>query len=76
MSGDKVGIGSKVTVKNTATGAEVHLEIVGSMAADPVAGKISNESPIGGALFGHTLGDVVPVTTPGGIIHLEIISIN
>ena len=75
MSGDKVGIGSKVTVKNGA-GAEMHLEIVGSMAADPVSGKISNESPIGGALFGHTVGDVVPVTTPGGVIHLEIVSID
>lgn len=75
MSGDKVGIGSKVTVKNGA-GAEMHLEIVGSMAADPVSGKISNESPIGGALFGHTVGDIVPVTTPGGVIHLEIVSID
>ena len=75
MSGDKVGIGSKVTVKNEA-GAEMHLEIVVSMAADPVSGKISNESPIGGALFGHTVGDVVPVTTPGGVIHLEIVSID
>ena len=42
----------------------------------PVSGKISNESPIGGALFGHTVGDVVPVTTPGGVIHLEIVSID
>ena len=76
VSGDKVTIGSKVTVKNTATDTEMHLEIVGSMAADPISGKISNESPIGGALFGHTVGNTVPVTTPGGIIHLEIIAID
>lgn len=76
LHGDKINVGSKVTVKNQATGTEMHLEIVGSMAADPVAGKVSNESPIGGALFGHTVGDVVPVTTPGGVIHLEIVSID
>ena len=76
LSGDKINVGSKVTVKNTVNGMEMKLEIVGSMAADPVAGKVSNESPIGGALLGHSLGDVVPVTTPGGVIHLEILDIH
>ena len=76
LSGDKVTIGSKVTVKNNSTETELNVEIVGSMAADPAAGKISNESPIGSALFGHSVGDVVPVTTPGGVIHLEIIAID
>jgi len=76
LSGDKVNVGSKVTVKNTANGIEMNLEIVGSMAADPVAGKVSNESPIGGALLGHVAGETVPVTTPGGMIHLEILSIH
>lgn len=75
QSGDKVNIGSKVAVLNSALGTEMELEIVGSMAADPVLGKISNESPIGEALLGHSVGDTVPVVTPGGIIHLEIISI-
>ena len=75
MSGDKVTIGSKVAVLNTATETEMNLEIVGSMAADPVSGKISNESPIGAALFGHTIGDTVPVVTPGGVIHLKITAI-
>ena len=76
LSGDKINVGSKVTVKNVGNGMELHLEIVGSMAADPVAGKVSNESPIGGALLGHVTGDTVPVTTPGGIIHLEILGIH
>ena len=76
LSGDKINVGSKVAVRNAATGMEMKLEIVGSMAADPVAGKVSNESPIGGALLGHVAGDVVPVTTPGGVIHLEILSIH
>lgn len=76
LSGDKINVGSKVTVRNVANGMEMKLEIVGSMAADPVAGKVSNESPIGGALLGHVAGDTIPVTTPGGIIHLEILSIH
>ena len=76
LKGDKVNVGSKVVVFNHATGAEMHLEIVGSMAADPVAGKVSNESPIGGALLGHEEGESVNVNTPGGVIHLEIRKIN
>lgn len=76
LKGDKVNVGSKVTVLNRANGMEMHLEIVGSMAADPVAGKVSNESPIGGALLGHEEGETVAVTTPGGVIHLEILKLN
>ena len=76
LKGDKINVGSKVTVLNKATGAEMHLEIVGSMAADPVAGKVSNESTIGGALLGHEEGETVAVTTPGGVIHLVIQKIN
>ena len=76
LRGDKINVGSKVSVKNPATGAVMHLEIVGSMAADPLTGKVSNESPIGGALLGHTAGETVPVNTPGGQIHLEILEIH
>ena len=76
LRGDRINVGSKVTVRNVATGTDMHLEIVGSMAADPVAGKVSNESPIGGALLGHAVGEVVPVNTPGGLIHLEILKIH
>ncbi len=72
LHGDKINVGSKVTVFNPATGVEMDLEIVGSMAADPAVGKIGNDSPVGGALLGHSLGDVVPVNTPGGVIHLEV----
>ena len=75
LRGDKINVGSKVTVKNTSSGMEMQLEIVGTMAADPLAGKVSNESPIGGALLTHAVGDVVPVATPGGIIHFQVIAI-
>ena len=76
LRGDKINVGSKVTVKNTSSGMEMQLEIVGTMAADPLAGKVSNESPIGGALLGHSVGEVVPVDTPGGVIHLEVLKIH
>ena len=75
QSGDKITIGSKVAVRNTVLDTDMQLEIVGSMAADPSLGKISNESPIGEALLGRMVGETVPVVTPGGIIHLEILSI-
>ena len=50
-------------------------QIVGSAEADPVNGRISNESPIGKAVLGHKAGDVVEVTTPGGILKLKVTSI-
>lgn len=76
LRGDKINVGSKVTVKNTSSGMEMQLEIVGTMAADPLAGKVSNESPIGGALLGHSVGEIVPINTPGGVIHLEVLKIH
>ncbi len=75
LSGDMVNVGSRVIVRYRETGAEASFEIVGTAAADPIHGKISNESPIGGALLGHSIGDVVPVATPGGQLHLEVLSI-
>jgi transcription elongation factor GreA len=50
-------------------------QIVGSAEADPVNGRISNESPIGKAVLGHKAGDVVEVTTPGGMLKLKVTSI-
>ena len=49
--------------------------IVGSNEADPVNGKISNESPIGSALLGTKVGDEVEVTTPNGVNLYKILSI-
>ena len=46
-----------------------------SAEADPVNGRISNESPIGKAVLGHKAGDVVEVTTPGGMLKLKVTSI-
>lgn len=71
---DSAQIGSKVAVK---TGnQEMIFEIVGSNEADPMQRKISNESPIGKALIGARVGDMVEVDTPSGKMQYEIISIN
>jgi transcription elongation factor GreA len=69
----KVILGSKVELK---TGKKsVSYNIVGPVEADPLEGKISNESPIGVALMGKKVGDTVTITTPKGQITYEIVSI-
>ena len=54
---------------------ECEYEITGSMESDPVAGKISNESPAGAALMRHKRGDVVEVNAPDGLYTLKILDI-
>jgi transcription elongation factor GreA len=49
--------------------------IVGSMEADPLQHKISNESPIGKALLGHKKGDTVDVKAPAGSFQYEILKV-
>lgn len=54
---------------------ECNYTIVGAFEADPRAGRISNESPVGRALLGHKEGDSVIVATPGGVKEYTILSI-
>jgi transcription elongation factor GreA len=54
----------------------IEFQIVGSVEAKPFEGKISNESPIGSAVLGHVVGDLVEVTVPAGQLHLRIDDIN
>ena len=49
---------------------------VGSQEADPVMGKISDESPFGKAMLGHKIGDVVEYEAPAGVVKYKVISIN
>ena len=60
-NGDAVGVGSKVKVE--VDGEEDEFIIVSSVEADPMQGKISNESPVGKALLGARVGDVVTVSS-------------
>lgn len=69
----KVSLGSKVELK---TGKKtVMYTVVGPVEADPLEGKISNESPIGLALMSKKVGDKVTIKTPKGEIEYEIVSI-
>ena len=55
---------------------EVEYQIVGSSEANSLKGKISNESPVGSALMGHKIGDIVDVTLPaGGIVQYKVLDI-
>ncbi len=71
---DTVQVGSHVTVCDDEGETSVYY-IVGSTEADPVNGRISNESPVGRALLGRRVGDIVTVRTPGGNTRLTILSI-
>lgn len=69
---DVVRVGSTVTVTEDGYDDRERYSIVGAAEADPAAGRISNESPIGRALLGARLGDVVSVITPAGQIKFKI----
>lgn len=64
-----------VTVKVNVNGKPKEFKIVGSNEANPLEGKISNESPIGSALMGAKVGDKVSVSTPAGTSVYEVVEI-
>lgn len=70
---DVVRVGSKVKVKTDDT--ETEYEIVGVAEADPLSGKISNESPLGRAFLGKKVGDSVQIQVPKGVVVYTILEI-
>ena len=72
---DKVAVGTIVKVKDYEFDEEVEYSLVGSAEADPMNFKISNESPVGAALLGKKVGDLVEVSVPGGVNKFEILGI-
>ena len=73
---DAVELGATVDLHHTETKKKVSYTIVGSVEADPLEGKISDESPIGQALMGKKVGDKVSIVTPGGHVGYEIAAIS
>lgn len=73
---DVVNIGSTVKVRILPDDEEETFGIVGSAEADPLRGKISNESPVGSALLGCKVGDVSEVEVPDGIVRYEVLEIH
>ena len=74
-SGTAVVMGSRVTVREQSENEEETYEIVGSQEANPMQGRISDESPLGRSLMGHVKGDVVAFEAPMGVLHYEIVSV-
>ncbi|MCL6445052.1 MAG: transcription elongation factor GreA [Alicyclobacillus sp.] len=72
---DMVSIGSTVVLKDLEFDEEVEYTIVGSAEADPASNKISNESPVGRALLGKTVGSVVDVAVPAGTLQFKVLEI-
>ena len=71
--GTAITMGSRVTVREVGEEDEETYEIVGSQEANPILGRISDESPIGRSLMGKKKGDKIEYEAPGGIIHYEIL---
>lgn len=72
---DKISIGCKVRVYDVEFDEEMEFKIVGSTEANSRKNKISNESPVGKALLGKSVGDVVDVETLAGVIQYKILEI-
>lgn len=72
--GNKVQLGSTVKLKND--GKTKEFQVVGTVEADPLNGKISDESPIGQALLGRTEGDTVEITAAGEAVAYKIVNIS
>lgn len=72
---DVAGAGSKIVLKDS-NNNKFEYTIVGSAEADPLKGKISNESPVGKACIGAKVGDTIQVDAPGGMIEYTLDSIN
>lgn len=71
---NKVGLGSVVTVKNLTNGKVSTYQIVGSVESDPFNGKISNSCPLGEAILGKNVGDVVEVKS-ANVYKVEIVKL-
>lgn len=72
---DAVRVGSTVIVTEDGTDEEEQYTLVGEFEANPVEGRISNESPLGRALLGSKVGDKVQVNAPNGIIDFTVVKI-
>lgn len=71
----KVSLGSTICLKDLDDGEVVEYTIVGSAEANPDENKISNKSPVGKAVLGKSVGDVVKVNVPAGVLTYQIVSI-
>ena len=71
----RINIGCKVKILDIEYNDELEYKIVGSTEANSLKGKISNESPVGKALIGAKVGDVISVETPAGVFQYKVLEI-
>ena len=72
---DKISIGCQVKVYDLEFDEEIEFRLVGSTEANSLQNKISNESPVGHALLGRKVGEVVDVETQAGVIQYRVLDI-
>ena len=72
---EKINIGCRVKLLDVEEDEEMEFKIVGSTEANSLQNKISNESPVGHALLGKKVGDVVDVETQAGMIQYKVLEI-
>lgn len=72
---NKINVGCTISVLDMEYEEEREFKIVGSSEANSLKGKISNESPVGKALMGKSVGDVVTVETQAGMFQYKILTI-
>jgi len=70
-----VGVGTIVKARIVSLDKEIEYQIVGSAESNPAEHRISNESPVGSGLLGHSVGEIVDIQTPGGLMSFEILCI-
>ncbi len=75
ISTEKVGIGTTVKILDIEMNQEMEFKIIGTKEADINSGKMSDESPIGAAIMGKKVGDVVDVEAPVGVIQFKVLEI-
>ena len=76
VSKDVISVGCTVKLFDIEFDEEVEYTIVGSAEADPMEGKISNESPVGLGLLGHKIGETVVIAAPEGDVEFKVLEIN
>ena len=76
ISDQTVHVGSLVKVENVSMGREIEYRIIGSNEANPKESKISDESPVGRALLGKKVGDMVEVEVPAGLLTFKVLEVS
>ena len=76
LNEDVISVGATITLHDIEFDEEITYKLVGSTEADPQEGKISNESPVGAALIGHKVGEVVEIEVPQGIVKFKVLDIH